>query len=63
MWAGRERFTNLNKFDDVQPSLSALIFGNKRLGSTKPQGYLRLGETDLLPSFHKRILKKLIPVC
>lgn len=44
---------NLQKLNDVEPTLTALIFGHKRLRSAETIGHLLLGEASLLARRNK----------
>ncbi len=43
-----QRFRDLDEFDDIQPALATLVFGDEGLGTTQPFGNIYLGE---LPGF------------
>ena len=56
-----ERFCDLDEFDNVQPALAALVFGDEGLLTAQPFGNIRLGELLGFPNAREQFLQSLLP--
>ena len=56
-----KRFRDLDEFDNVQPALPTLVFGDEGLLTAQAFGNIRLGELLGFPNAREQFLQSLLP--
>lgn len=54
---------NVQKLQDIQPPVSALVFGNIGWRLAEPLRHHRLGKTSRLPTSHEQLSEFMMPLC